>query len=113
MGTSCTGHLKSCSPHEPFQMYQQLFDVAWRMFTAASLDLMGTAEPCRAALDDALKETLTQLRLGLTQFSERANRGWNSRRGMYWADGLDLVNRTVVQAAALLDKYTKGLNSGK
>ena len=86
--------------------------MAWRMFTVAALDLMGTAEPCRAALDDALRDTLAQLRLGMMQFATRAKQGSNSRRAMHWADGLDLVNRSIVLAAALLDKYTKGLNSG-
>ena len=67
----------------------------------------------RAALDDAMKDTLAQLRLGLNSFEARAKQIIASRRALYWYDGLDIVSQSVIQAAALIHKYTLDLASGK
>ena len=88
-------------------MAWQLFMFAFHSFREAD------SQSSRVALDDALKDTLVQLRLGLETFAARAKQSGNSRRALHWSDGFDLVSQSVVQAAALLDKYTKDLNSGE
>lgn len=96
-----------------FQKLQELFNVAWQFFLFAYENYHQTETlSSRATLDDALKESVVQLRLGLEAFALRAKKGTNSRRGMYWFDGFDLVSQSVVQTGALLDKYTKDLTSG-
>lgn len=95
-------------------MRQEEFNVAWQFFSYAYRNYHEAGiQSNRAALDDAVKDTLTQLRLGLDAFASRAKYSETSNRALHWSDGLDLVSQSVIQAAAFLDKYTRDLSSGK
>ncbi len=95
-------------------MQQEQFEIAWQFFSYAYRDYHETDNLSnRAALDGAVKDTLTQLRLGLDSFAARAKQSVVSRRALYWHDGLDLVSQSVIQAGALLHKYTLDLASGE
>ncbi|PSR90291.1 hypothetical protein PHLCEN_2v4931, partial [Hermanssonia centrifuga] len=93
-------------------MQRERFNIAWDFLTFIYRHLQDYGlQSNRATLDEAVKDTVVQLRLGLDAFAARATQYNSSRQASRWYEGLDLVTQSVMQGAALLDRLAKDLAS--